>query len=357
MGGNRGRRLGGKSKEEAIDMISRAKASGASLSSACKALDVSVRTHQRWKKTGLEDRRKGPLSEPKNKLSLTERENILSISNSKEFCDKPVSQIVPKLADRGEYVASESSFHRVLKEEKLNLHRGRAKKKSHTKPKELIATKPNEIYSWDITYLKSMVLGQFFYLYMVLDIYSRKIVGFSVHESQDSVHASELISAVYEAENLKAGEVTLHSDNGGPMKGVTMLAMLQKLGIVPSFSRPSVSNDNPYSESLFRTTKYCPQYPSKPFADIESAREWVSSFSNWYNTQHLHSGINFVTPATRHEGRDEMVLEKRRTVYEAAKLKNPERWSGKIKNFFRQSEVYLNHLQGRKEGSRTEIAA
>ena len=287
-----------------MDLISSAKASGASLSAACKVLDVSLRTHQRWKKSGLEDKRKGPLSKPKNKLSLEEREKIKSISNSKEFCDKPVSQIVPKLADKGEYVASESSFHRVLKEEKLNSHRGRAKKKSHYKPKELIATKPNEIYSWDITYLKSAILGQFFYLYMIMDIYSRKIVGFSVHESQDSVHASELILEVYRAEDLKEGEVTLHSDNGGPMKGATMLAMLQKLSIAASFSRPSVSNDNPYSESLFRTTKYCPQYPSKPFESIKSVREWVASFVSWYNTQHLHSGINFVTPDSRHKGED-----------------------------------------------------
>ena len=152
-------------------------------------------------------------------------------------------------------------------------------------------------------------------------------------------------------EGVISGQLTLHADNGGPMKGATMLATMQKLGVVPSFSRPMVSDDNPYSESLFKTIKYHHTYPGF-FNSIEESKRWVISFINWYNEVHFHSGIKFVTPSQRHQGLDVEILEKRKNVYLEAKRKNPERWNGRnIKNFEHKKEVYLNHLQKEKEGA------
>jgi transposase InsO family protein len=151
-----------------------------------------------------------------------------------------------------------------------------------------------------------------------------------------------LIGKVCLAEGIHQDGLVLHADNGGPMKGATMLATLQKLGVVPSFSRPSVSDDNPYSESLFRTLKYVPAYPSKPFESIETARRWVHGFVQWYNNEHRHSAIRYVTPNQRHRGADRKLLKQREAVYEAARQRNPERWSGKTRNWNPVKEVWLN---------------
>ncbi len=264
------------------------------------------------------------------------------MANSSEYRNQPPSQIVPHLADKGEYIGSESTIYRVLHANNMVQHRSAARPRTHKKPDELSATRPNQLWSWDITYLISNIRGNYYYLYLFLDIFSRKIVGFDVFEEQSAAHASGVVSAAYIAEHVCAGEVTLHSDNGGPMKGSMMLATLQNLGVITSFSRPSVSNDNPYSESLFRTLKYCPKYPNKPFASTYAAMEWVTQFVHWYNNTHLHSGINFVTPNARHNQKDKEILEKRVILYELARKKNPCRWSNKTRNWNRIEKVYLN---------------
>ncbi len=313
-------------------------------------MGLSLKTYERWLKNPC-DQRQGPLATPANKLSEFERARVLEMATSKEYCDLPPCQIVPKLADKGEYIASESTFYRILKEEKMLTHRGKSKPSSTNKPSPLTAIAPNEVWSWDITYLRSAVKGQFYYLYMFMDIFSRKIVGWDVHASEGMDHSSTLVAKIYENENIKEGQVILHSDNGGSMKGATMLATLQKLGIVPSFSRPSVSNDNPFSESLFKTVKYCPQFPSKPFLSIETAKLWVGEFVQWYNCEHLHSGIKFVTPVDRHDGRDELILARRKIVYETARLQNPSRWSGDVRDWSMIKSVPLNYLQKESESS------
>jgi hypothetical protein len=151
--------------------------------------------------------------------------------------------------------------------------------------------------------------------------------------------------------------VVLHSDNGGPMKGATMLATLQRLGVVPSFSRPGVSDDNPYIEALFRTLKYRPEYPSGRFGSLEEARRWMALFAHWYNTRHLHSALNFVTPADRHSGKEVEILENREEVYEAARRRNPERWTGATRNWAPEGDVVLNPAAERRpEGERTKAA-
>ena len=254
-------------------------------------------------------------------------------------------QIVPSLADRGEYAGSESTFYRILKAEEMLNHRGRTKAKQTQRPKAYEATKPNQLYSWDITYLLSTCRGEYFYLYLFLDLFSRKIVGHEVHDREGMDLSSLLLQKICVDEGIEKDQLHLHADNGGSMKGATMLATMQWLGVVPSFSRPSVSNDNPFSESMFKTLKYCPTYPSKPFENIEVARDWVNKFVAWYNIEHLHSGINFVTPNSKHEGKDIEILKNRNNIYLNAKENNPNRWSGKTRNWNPITCVKLNNLK------------
>ncbi len=240
-------------------------------------------------------------------------------------------------------MGSVRTFYRVLKEFKQDKKRGRQKPpKPRPKPAELIATGPNQVYSWDITYLKTHVLGIFFYLYLVIDIFSRKIVGWQIHEREQSELSAELILDISLRESIDQDQLYLHSDNGAPMKGACMLATLQKLGIAPSFSRPSVSNDNPYSESLFKTIKYCPAYPKDGYSTVLEARQWMVKFEHWYNHEHHHSSIRYVTPHQRHTGQDIEILHKRKALFEQAKHARPERWSGKTRNWDYIDQVVLN---------------
>jgi len=349
LGHGRGRRINLEDRIETVKRVEEASDSGCRIKLACKAIGIDKRTFERWRKDPSGDKRFGPIAEPANKLSEPERQEIIRVANSKEYRDKSPAQIVPLLADTNMYIASESSFYRVLKAVGLDAHRSRSKPTTRKKPRALIATGPNQVYSWDITYLKSNVAGMFFYLYFVMDIYSRKIVGYAVHEEQNADHASKMIDRICKTEDIKRDQLTLHSDNGGPMKGATMLATLQRLGVMPSFSRPSVSDDNPFSESLFKTTKYCPIFPSNPFESVSSALNWVKTFVSWYNEEHLHSGIRFVTPGSRHRGEDIEILANRHRVYEQAKNNRPDRWSGKTRNWDNIKEVSLNCLKEKKD--------
>lgn len=328
----------------AIQSIETAVKQGAYQKDACEIVGITPRTLQNWHTTGLEDRRKTVEKEPANKLSKQEKEEVLSICNSKEFQDQSPKQIVPVLADRGCYVASESTFYRILRDVGQLEHRGRASKAGTiVKPDPFIADGPNQVWTWDITYLASTVKGSFFYLYLFMDLFSRKIVGWEVHGHESAELAAQILSKAKLSEGLSGDhKLVLHSDNGSPMKGATMLATMQKIGVVPSFSRPSVSNDNPFSESLFKTLKYVPIYPKNPFDTVDDARQWVSEFSTWYNNSHRHSGLKFVTPVQRHTGADIQVLESRKMVYEQAKNKHPERWAGKIRNWNHKPVVKLN---------------
>lgn len=321
-------------------------AGGATRKQACEELQLSLRTYWRWH-VGEEVKEDGrPGAErpgPANQLSEQEREKILQTCNEPAYRSLPPSQIVPRLADESVYLGSESSFYRVLREADQLHHRGRSQvPRKVSKPQGYKASGANQVWSWDITYLAATMAGMFYRLYWVMDIYSRKIVGWEVHENETAEHASVVIRKACLAQGVSERGLVLHSDNGSPMKGATMLATLQRLGVVPSFSRPSVSNDNPYSESLFGTLKYTPAYPTKPFETLDAARQWVHEFVRWYNHEHRHSAIQFVTPAERHRGDDEAILAKRQTVYEAAKRRNPERWSGKTRNWEPAGEVWLN---------------
>jgi putative transposase len=219
------------------------------------------------------------------------------------------------------------------------------------RPTEYVATEPNQVWSWDITYLRTRVRGRFFYLYMLLDVWSRKAVGYAVHDVESGAFAAAMIEAAYAAERVARGAVVLHADDGAPMKCATLLVKLQDLEIATSFSRPSVSNDNPFSESLFRTAKYRPEYPTHGFEDFESARRWADEFVSWYNDVHLHGSIGFVTPADRHAGRDAALLDERREVYAAARERHPDRWSRDVRAWKRPATLVLNKVPSLVEAS------
>ncbi len=333
----------GDERRQIIASVKEALGSGSRLGPACEMMGINARTYQRWSRPdNTHDGRPGARREPSNKLGKEERRKLLEAANSPEYEDLPPSKIVPLLADKGQYLASESTFYKVLREKGQLSHRHKSKPRTGGKPRSLLATGPNCVYSWDITYLPTTVTGMFFYLYMVMDIYSRKIVGWQVHRRESSELAADLMTDICLREGVVRGEVTLHSDNGGAMKGATLLATLQKLGVVRSASRPGVSSDNAYSESLFRTLKYVPYYPQEPFEDIVEARRWVEGFVGWYNDVHLHSGIRFVTPSQRHAGLDKEILSRRNEVYREAKRKNPLRWSRQTRNWSPIGEVWLN---------------
>ena len=328
-----------------MDLINEAHVNGARKSKACELLNISLRTLERWKKPdGTNDKRRNTNRPAQaNQLSQEEREKILTLANSKEYCDLPACKIVPLLADKGLYIASESTFYRILRAEKQLKHRQLSRPATHSKPDAVTANTSNQVWTWDISYLPTTVLGLYFYLYLIVDIYSRKIVGWSIHRQQSSDLGSALIKQACIDEAVQAHQLVLHSDNGKPMKGVTMLAMLETLGVMPSFSRPSVSDDNPYSESLFRTVKYHPSFPAvTKFDTLESARAWMERFTDWYNNHHLHSGLKFITPHQRHTGADKVIMDKRHQVYQQAKTQRPERWSGSTRNWSLPSSVTLN---------------
>lgn len=336
----------------AITLIDEAVAAGARRHKACAVLGISVRTLRRWRRAHeLTDRRKGAARHCPHALTQAERARIIEVCNEPEYANLPPSQIVPRLADAGMWIASESSFYRVLKQDKQSTRRGRARMpRKVSRPTPVGAAAACVAWSWDITYLPTVVRGQFLRLYLIIDIYSRLITGWEVHRQEAAEHASTLIAKACLKHGVAREQLTLHSDNGGPMKAATMLATLQRLGVVPSFSRPSVSDDNPYSEALFRTLKYTPAWPSAPFGDIDAARAWVAQFVRWYNTEHRHSAIEFVTPQQRHEGEHVQILQQRHALYETAKAEHPMRWRGRdTRNWTPTETVWLNPSNETKE--------
>ena len=331
--------------------IEEAHAAGARLAPACELAGIDVRSLQRWRAAGgLErgDRRPQAIRPtPAHALSEAERAAVLSVANEARFADMPPARIVPALADEGIYLASESTFSRLLRERGQARHRGRAKAPRASRPPTThVATAPRQVWCWDMTFLPAEVTGRWYYLYLILDLYSRKIVGWEVHETDDSDHATRLVSRTALAEGIHAQppeqRPVLHGDNGATLKATTVLAMLHWLGIKPSYSRPRVSDDNAFVEALFRTAKYRPQFPAQGFADLNTARQWATTFVHWYNHEHAHSGIRYVSPAQRHGGADVAILKARHDVYQRAREANPRRWTRGTRNWNPITVVTLN---------------
>jgi putative transposase len=329
--------------------IDTAHAAGARLQPACDVAGIDVRTLQRWKAleglTQGDGRPQATRPTPSHALSPAERAALLAVANEPRFASVPPARIVPILADEGAYLGSESSMARVLREHGQNTRRGRAKAPKATRPPTThIATAPGQVWCWDMSYLPAGVLGRWFHLYLILDLYSRKIVGAEVHDSDDADHAVHLVRRTALAENIATMDTkpVLHGDNGSTLKATTVLAMLQWLGIKPSYSRPRVSDDNAYAESLFRTAKYRPEFPAKGFANLAEARVWAAEFVRWYNVDHRHSGIRYVSPQQRHTGDDQAILAARHELYVQARQRNPARWSGRTRDWSHIGAVALN---------------
>ena len=333
-----------------LALVDEAQRAGARLSRICRELDLSARTVERWRvRPDGDDRRLGPHHQPAHALSAAEEKRAVEMMTSGPYAGLSPKQLVPALADRGVYAASESTLYRLRRRHGLG-ERRRTTERTHVSRGARVhrATGPNQVWSWDITYLPTMVRGRYLYLYLVMDVWSRRIVGWTVAPHESAELASELVQSICRDEGIETKGLVLHSDNGGPMRGATMIATLQWLGIVPSFSRPHVSDDNPYSEALFRTLKYAPSYPRQPFISVDGASVWVTRFVGWYNEQHRHSSIRYVTPNQRHYGQETAVLARRHALYQAARRRRPSRWSRATRDWTPVTMVELNPEPARR---------
>jgi len=357
--GGRGRRHDAALRIQVVELIRTAVSRGARLEKACGIVGVSVRTFERWTLAPTDtDKRRGPISAPQNKLTADEQAQVITLVNQPEYRNLSPEQVVAKAADRDVYIASERTIRRILKRNSLAKYRERSRPATRVKPGQFIANGPLQVLTWDITYLRhAHIRGGYFYLYVFIDIWSRRIVGAQVHDIQSADLAADLLANVCNDHDIQANSTVLHSDNGAPMKAATMLATMQALGIVKSFSRPGVSDDNPFIEALFRHLKYAPAYPAKGFASLDEARAWVNRFVDWYNGEHLHSSIAYVTPNQRHDGQDVALLENRRKVYEAARNANPSRWSRHARQWHRPDLVMLNPDRTIETSQRVATAA
>jgi putative transposase len=335
-----------------LEILDGAVAAGATAGRVAKRMAISLRTLQRWRRQfaahdasggadggGGGDRRKGSTRHVPHRLSDQERQRILEVCNQPQYASLPPAQIVPDLADQGVFLASESSFYRVLHAHQQVQRRGRARPPQQPRPvPRRRADGPNQLWSWDITYLPTSVRGVWLYLYLVVDVWSRKIVAWDIAEREDAQVAADLISRACIKERIskrRQQRLILHADNGSAMRAATLEVRLEELGV-------RVSNDNPYSEALFRTAKYRPDYPSRPFASKEEACQWTAAFVDWYVHQHRHSAIRFVTPQQRHSGQATAICHQRTQVYERARQRHPRRWSRSVRCWRQPSVVWIN---------------
>ena len=296
---------------------------------ACEALAVPRATFYRHMSP---ESSQGEKTRPVPVLALTkqERDTVIDILHSERFQDKAPRQVYAALLDEGQYHCSVRTMYRVLTDEHGDVkeRRRHVKHPSYEKP-ELIATAPNQVWSWDITKLKGPAKWTYFYLYVILDIFSRYVVGWMVaHREQDAL-AKRLIEETCQKQHIHRGQLIIHADRGSSMKSKAVAHLLSDLGITKTHSRPHVSNDNPYSESQFKTLKYCPAFPVR-FGSIQDSRSFCQGFFPWYNKEHCHSGIGLMTPESVHYGQAEGIFTARSTVLAKAYEKHPNRFKGRM---------------------------
>ena len=308
---------------------------------ACEVVGISLRTLQRWKRGELQDQRKGSTKRVVRKISYAQKDAIVEQCTNVRFRDQNPYEIVALLLNEGRYLASVRTFYRILKERDLQHHRSNLKVSSrHAKPTEQRASASDQVYTWDITYCAQTVKGLFYYAYVIMDIFDKSIVGWAVHEEESGIYSRDLFERTLKGRKIKIR--ALHADNGGPMKGITLMALLQELKVEVSRSRPRVSNDNPFSESLFKTMKYRVNYPGR-FESLDHTRQWMASFVHWYNQEHLHSSIGYVTPEQMRTGQAEAIFRRRNATMREAHLAYPERWGSRlVKQWSVTREVVLN---------------
>ena len=322
---------------------------GASIKAIANLFGIAARTLRRWglmmqAQGFVRDQRRGSARQVMHRFSEQERQRVLDTVNAPYFADLTPAQIVAILAEDGIYIGSESTIYRIMREQGLLSHRGRSRPARAPRPVPVLeATGIHQVLAWDITLLPGPSKGQFFYLYMVMDVWSRRILGVEVHERECGQLASTFFDRICRDEGIsQESAAVLHSDNGAPMRSFMLAAKLAELGVASSFSRPRVSNDNAYAESLFRTMKYHQSYPLRRFRDLPAVRAWVDAFVDWYNAEHRHSGIQYVTPDQRHYGQADAICAKRQQTYEQARQQNPQRWSRFTRNWSQPAVVRIN---------------
>ena len=291
---------------------------------ACHALTVNRATYYRHKAPKpLSDSQ--PKSHPRQ-LAQREVEEILSVLWSPRFVDQAPASIVADLLDEGRYLCSERTMYRILADHSQVKERRRGHRSmSYAKP-GLLARAPNELWSWDITKLKGPVTWSYYYLYVILDVYSRYVVGWLLADRESSALAQKLIKQACEQQDIMPGQLTLHADRGASMKSKVVAHLLSDLGVTKTHSRPHTSDDNPYSEAQFKTLKYRPEFPER-FRSQNQAHDFCRGFFHWYNQQHKHSGIAMLTPQIVHYGQSDTVLERRYQTKLEAFYRNPERFN------------------------------
>lgn len=301
--------------------------------SACIAFGVNERTyrHRRQKREGRLPKRSRSSPRPRKRhpaaMSAEEKLRVLDELCSPRFYDDSPAQVFHTLLDEGEYLCSVRQMYRLLEDHGLLYERrrgGHARRGLHPIPM-LEASSPNECWTWDITKLRGPAKGVFFFLYSIIDIFSRQVMGWTIATRESERVARSLITQTCEREGVDPGQLTLHADRGSPMIAGSVAELLESLGVAKSHSRPRVSNDNPYSEANFKTLKYHHAYPDR-FGSIQDAKAWCREFFAWYNHQHYHSGIGYLRPADLHNGRHHEILEKRQRVLDHARADNPERF-------------------------------
>lgn len=296
------------------------------MKNACETLGIPRASYYYYQKN-IQQRRitvKPPLA-----LSPTEEHIILDTLHSERFCDKSPRQVYTTLLDEGVYLCSVRTLYRLLeKHHEVRERRNLLRHPVYQKP-ELLATAPNQVWSWDITKLKGPTKWSYFYLYVILDIFSRYVVGWMVAHREQAALAERLIRETANKQGIQPGQLIIHADRGSSMTSKPVAFLLSDLGITKSHSRPYVSNDNPYSESQFKTLKYHPEFPGF-FTSIESSRIFCKNFFLWYNTKHYHSGIGLFTPESVHYGRTDHIVKERSRVLKTAFEKHPERFKGKV---------------------------
>jgi putative transposase len=309
------------------------------VSTACCALDVSRSGFYRWQQPKEKEpsRRYPPLA-----LSFDERNKVLDILHENRFIDKAPQEIYAALLDEEKYLCSTRTMYRILeKEGELKERRNQLTRPHYTKP-ELLAQGPNEVWSWDITKLRGPQKWTYYYLYVILDIYSRYVTGWMVAHREFAFLAKKLIEETCKKQGIQPGQLTIHADRGSSMTSKPVAFLMADLGVTKSHSRPSVSNDNPYSESQFKTMKYRPQFPDR-FGSIEDARSFCQTFFPWYNTEHYHSGLGLMTPENVHYGRAAGIIEDRQDTLLAAYEKHPERFKYRMpKPMMLLDKVWIN---------------
>lgn len=296
---------------------------------ACDALSIPRATFYRYLSQRNTEVPENKRPAPPLALSTEEEQRVIEILHSPRFVDSAPQQVYAGLLDEGTYLCSTRTMYRILHKHQEVKERRRQVRRPHYKKPELLATAPNQVWSWDITKLKGPVKWTYFYLYVILDIFSRYVVGWMVAHREQAVLAKRLIAETCKKQLIEEGQLTIHADRGSSMKSKAVAHLLADLGVTKTHSRPYVSNDNPYSESQFKTLKYCPGFPAL-FGSIQDAREFCRHFFPWYNQEHKHSALGLLTTEQVHYGLDREVLEHRAHVLEAAFKQHPARFKGKL---------------------------